>query len=69
MLRHLAREPAIYLLPECDTEEEVREVLEELCDKIFDEQLAGWFSDETTWPQDWSLDVFPAGLNSSIVRC
>lgn len=57
-LRDLVREPAIYLLPECGTEEEVREVLEELCEEIFVEQLESWFTDETTWPQDRSFEVF-----------
>jgi hypothetical protein len=57
-LRDLAREPAIDLLPERDTEEEVREVLEKLCEEIFVEQLAGWFNDETTWPQGRSLEAF-----------
>ena len=36
-------------------EEDVREVLEELCEEIFVAQLAGWFRDEETWPPltDW----------------
>jgi len=57
-LPDLAREPAIYLLPECDTEEDIREVLAELCEEIFVEQLAGWFNDDTTWPQDRGLEAF-----------
>jgi hypothetical protein len=57
-LRDLTREPTIYLIPECDTEEDVREVLEELCEEIFVAQLAGWFRDEETWPQDLGFDVF-----------
>lgn len=57
-LPDLAREPTVYLLPECDTEEDVREILAELCEEIFAEQLAGWFNDETTWPQDRSLEIF-----------
>jgi hypothetical protein len=57
-LRDLAREPTIYLLPECDTEEDVRKVLAELCEEIFAEQLAGWFNDDATWPKDRSLEVF-----------
>ena len=45
-------EPTIYLIPECDTKDEVREVLEELCEEIFVEQLDSWFRDMTTWPTD-----------------
>src|ERR1039457_6107287 len=51
-LRDLTREPTIYLIPECDTEEDGREVLAELCEEVFVAQLAGWFRDEQTWPQD-----------------
>jgi hypothetical protein len=57
-LRELAEEPTIYLIPECDTEEDVRGVLQELCDQIFVEQLASWFTDESTWPRDRGFDVF-----------
>jgi hypothetical protein len=51
-------EPSIYLIPECDTEEEVAEVLHELCEEIFAEQLDGWYRDTTTWPNNRSFDVF-----------
>ncbi len=33
----LTREPTIYLIPECDTEEDVTNVLRELCEEIFRE--------------------------------
>jgi len=46
-LQELVLEPAIYLIPECDTPEEVADVLHELCEEIFVEQLAGWFNDTT----------------------
>jgi hypothetical protein len=57
-LRELVLEPSIYLIPECDTPEEVADVLHELCEEIFVEQLAGWFNDTTTWPLDRGFDVF-----------
>jgi hypothetical protein len=57
-LLHLTREPTIYLIPECDTDEDVAEVLRELCEEIFEEQLAGWYTDISTWPRDRSFDVF-----------
>jgi hypothetical protein len=57
-LGDLVREPTIYLIPECDTEEDVHQVLCELCEEIFVEQLAGWFRDEGSWPQDRSFEVF-----------
>jgi len=40
-LEELVPEPAICLVPECDTDAEVEEVLHELCEEIFIEQLAG----------------------------
>jgi len=57
-LLDLVREQTIYLIPECKRDEEVVEVLHELCEEIFEEQLAGWYTDRSTWPLDWSLDVF-----------
>ena len=57
-LQELVLEPAIYLIPECDTPQEVADELHELCEQIFVEQLAGWFNDTTTWPPDRSFDVF-----------
>ena len=57
-LFNLVREPAIYLIQECDTNEDVAEVLRELCEEIFEEQLAGWYTDTATWPRDRSFDAF-----------
>lgn len=57
-LEELSNEPSIYLIPECDTREEVADTLRELCEQIFIEQLDGWYRDTTTWPKDRSFDVF-----------
>jgi hypothetical protein len=57
-LLDLVREPTIYLIRECDTNEEIAEVLSELCEDIFEEQLAGWYTDTSTWPPNRSFDVF-----------
>ena len=54
-LPDLVREPTIYLVPECDTDDEVVDVLRELCHEIFEEQLAGWYTDTATWPRDRSF--------------
>ena len=54
----VGQEPTIYRIPECDTKDEVREVLEELCEEIFVEQLDSWFRDMTTWPTDRSYEAF-----------
>ena len=57
-LPDIVREPGIYLIPECETSEDVAEVLHDLCQEIFTEQLAGWFTDTASWPKDRSYDVF-----------
>ena len=57
-LANLIQEPTIYLIPECDTDEEVADVLRELCEEIFEEQLADWYTDTSTWPSDRSFEVF-----------
>jgi hypothetical protein len=54
----LSREPTIYLIPECDTPADVEDVLQDLCEEIFCEQLAGWYTDTETWPTDRSFGVF-----------
>jgi len=41
-LLELSRDPTIYLIPECDTDDDVVEMLRDLCEEIFEEQLAGW---------------------------
>lgn len=57
-LQELTQDPTVYLIPECDTDEDVADILRELCEEIFVEQLAAWFTDTTTWPQDLSFEVF-----------
>jgi hypothetical protein len=57
-LQELVPEPTIYLIPEFETPERIADVVHELCEGIFVEQLTGWFHDTTTWPPDHSFDVF-----------
>lgn len=57
-LAEVAEDPTIYLIPECDSEEDIHEFLHELCEEMFVEQLASWLTDEETWPQDRSFDAF-----------
>jgi len=46
-LLELIRAPTVHLILECDTDEDVVEVLRDLCEQIFKEQLAGWYRDES----------------------
>jgi hypothetical protein len=57
-MNDLVLEPAVYLIPECETGEEVAQFLRELCEAIFVEQLDGWYRDQATWPKDRSFAVF-----------
>jgi hypothetical protein len=57
-LEDLQRDPEVYLLPECGNEEEVRENLEEVCGRIFEEQLDSWYRVPSAWPKRRDLDAF-----------
>jgi hypothetical protein len=57
-LLDVAQEPALYLIPECDTSEELEDVLRELCEEIFEEQLDSWYRETSAWPQDRTYEVF-----------
>jgi hypothetical protein len=54
----LRREPAIYLLPECENKEEVLEGLRGGIRKIFEEQLNGWYRVPSAWPERRDLPTF-----------
>ena len=50
-LEDLRHEPTVYLLPECENEDEALEHLGDACNAIFEEQLNGWWRVPSTWPQ------------------
>ena len=57
-LEDLRREPTVYLLPESENEEEVRERPKEVCGQIFEEQLDGWYRVPSSWPSRRDLAAF-----------
>jgi hypothetical protein len=57
-LDDLRLEPTIYLLPEWETNEEALEHLAEVSDKIFEEQLNGWYRVPSVWPEKRDLNAF-----------
>jgi hypothetical protein len=57
-LENLQREPTVYLLLECENEEEVRECLEEVCGQIFEKQFDGWYRVPLSWPIQRDLANF-----------
>ena len=50
-LEDLQREPTIYLLAECDNEDQAMDYLAESVTDIFEEQLNEWYRVPATWPK------------------
>ena len=57
-LEDLQREPTIYLVPECDTEDHAVECLGESAGTIFEEHLDGWYRVPAVWPTKRDLATF-----------
>ena len=57
-LADLQQEPTIYLLPECDNEDEAIKYLGERVRDIFEEQLDGWYRAPGSWPRKRDLPTF-----------
>ena len=57
-LSDINHEPTVYLAPAFEAQDEFMEWLEEYCDMIFAEALAGWWTDEESWPLDRGITLF-----------
>lgn len=57
-LDDLQREPTIYLVPECDSEDEAFEFLSQKIEEIFEEHLDGWYRVPEAWPATRDLPSF-----------
>jgi hypothetical protein len=53
-----ADEQTVYLVRELDEATEADDILEEVYEAVFEEELAGWCEDESLWPSPRTLDVF-----------
>ena len=62
-LEDLQREPTIYLVPECDSEDQAIECLGENVSDIFEEHLDGWYRVPRVWPTKRDLTRSDAGLS------
>ncbi len=51
-------ESTIYLIEELETEEDFQEWLRENYAEIFEEELFGWITDESLWPQQRTFELF-----------
>jgi hypothetical protein len=57
-LEDLQREPTIYLVPECDSQDQAIEYLGETVRDIFEEHLDGWYRVPAVWPKKRDLPTF-----------
>ena len=57
-LHELGREPSMYLLPECESDEDFADCLREMFPVIFEGELEGWWTDESAWPGTRTFDTF-----------
>lgn len=67
-------EPTVYLVPPCDEEEEAAEVLAEVAEMLFEEELEAWSTDASRWPgqrdlaalQEWFEIAFITGVVDTV---
>jgi len=52
-------ERTVYLL-EAESEQELAEWLEDNHEQLFEQELAGWYTDPSLWPRDRSLELLKA---------
>lgn len=57
-LADLQREPTIYLVPECDNQDQAIEYLGESVRDILEEHLNGWYRVPRVWPTKRDLPIF-----------
>ena len=59
-IEELHHDSIAYLIPELWQDFDQQELLESYYDVLFEEQLAGWWTDEADWPQKRDLKMFLA---------
>jgi hypothetical protein len=56
----------IYLVRESETEPELRKLLEEFWEQIFEQELAAWMEDDGTWPSARTREMFDAWFEAEV---
>jgi hypothetical protein len=64
-LEDLQQEPTIYLVPECDSQDEAMKYLGESVSEIIEEQLEGWYRVPEVWPAKRDLTTFQSWFEVS----
>lgn len=59
-LEEIHHDSTAYLIPELWQDSDQHELLESYYDVLFEEQLAGWWTDEADWPEKRDLKMFLA---------
>lgn len=59
-LDDLNREPVIYLIAECESDDEFQEWLKRNYRAVFEENLYSWWTDPSRWPKTRTLGLFRA---------
>jgi hypothetical protein len=57
-LEQINQDNATYLLPEYDADDDRKKLLKRYYKVIFEEQLSGWWRDETDWPTKRDMKTF-----------
>ncbi len=57
-LEEFAEDASAYLIPELWEPGDEREMLKLIYEALFVEQLRDWYTDEASWPQERSLEMF-----------
>jgi len=57
-LQELTHDSIAYLIPEVWEDADQEEFLKSNCEILFEEQLAGWWTDEAAWPKQRNLKMF-----------
>ena len=66
-LADIRREPTAYLIEECDMEDEYPRALKRHFRKVFENELAGWYTVEESWPKNRSFTMFKDWFDFSFV--
>jgi hypothetical protein len=58
MLEDIQTDCTVILLPTFEEEEEAEDYLNQIYEELFINELMTWNEDESTWPEDRSIDTF-----------
>jgi hypothetical protein len=70
-LEEVNEDSTVYLLPDCSYYDDQNDILEQFYGLIFEDQLNGWWTEETDWPpnRDFAMfkEWFDVEFHSSLV--